>query len=441
MNNDSIAEAKMPHSTSSRSSAPLSPVSRAVSTELTSLSAAVLAWDDDWKKSHRDGRIRKTATPSSFGDAIQTIDSLSGTDLPAVVGASEFMPCVTLPGVPVDKYPEYLDFLYRATMAAMRVERPGLYNSIETSMAYYLTAVIVAVRVGVWSSTKKLPLERHAPSYESLYYDEKRDRLWVRAVPSASAAAAWRCALDTAPLVRPGTLEVMLMWCKVSPLVLCTACTGLYALSNTYSTPFVDEAVARYMRSTASPEAKQILRLDRSVVWDAARAAAVEGLSEVMVRTWTNDPLLAVTAERRIMTNEASLRASRLRGERVLAKLDLGETMLNLVSSDPGSVEHQRALWEAVARAKAGVQDTDDDNESVATALLDRVKGTGLDTLPEIPEENLSGSLTPLVPEMPPEVSLADRTAVANIIRNAHSTGEQAASVLGNMDADMPAEW
>jgi len=286
-------------------------------------------------------------------------------------------------------------------------------------------------------------MESYPVAEKAMYYDEKRERLWVQSARAAPASAAWRRAFDAAPLVRPGTLEVMLLWCKVSPLVLCTACTGLFALSGTYSTPFVDDAIARYMKGTAGPEAAKVLRLDRAVVWDAARAAAVEGMPDRLVHAWTDDPLLAVTAERRIMTNEAALHASRLRGERVLAKLDVGDTVLNLVSADPGGVEHQKALWEAVARAKEGLADGDDDNESVATALVGESRDGKLllGTLPDIEEEEAVDELSSLVPEMPPEVTLAERTAVADIIRHAHSSGRQAASVTNNLVDNMPVEW
>lgn len=435
----------MVHTSTSNSSrkVPRSPISRSSDTEVTSLSAAVIAWNEDWELANQKRRVRKNAVPASFGDAIQTTDSDAGGGAVAISGASAFMPCVTLPGVPLERYPEYLEFLYRATMAATCLEHPGLYSSISTPLAYYLTTVIVAVRVGTWASVRRLPVESYPVAEKALYYDEKRDRLWVQSARAVPASAAWRRALDAAPLVRSGTMETMLLWCKVAPLVLCTACTGLFALSGTYSTPFVDDAIARYMRGTAGPEASKVLRLDRAVVWDSARAASVEGMPDRLVHAWTDDPLLAVTAERRIMTSESSLRASRMRGERVLAKLNTGDTVLNLVSSDPGGVEHQKALWEAVARAKEGLVGQDDDAESVATALMDdsRDGKLGLATLPDIEEETASGTLTPLVPEMPQEVTLAERAAVRDIIRNAHSSGEQAASVSGNMVGNMPVEW
>jgi hypothetical protein len=381
--------------------------------------------------------------PPTFGDAIETVDSDADAGSAAVTGASDFMPRVTLPGLRVDRYPEYLAFLYRATMAAVRVEHPGLFDAIDTSYARYLTAVIVAVRVGVWASTGVLPIARYAPVESAVYYDAKRDRLWLQGASSATGADAWRLAYRAVPEVKPAALEAMLLWCKVAPLILCTACTGLYALSNTYSTPFVDDAMARYLRATASADTQRSMRLDRSLVWDTARAAAVDGMPERLVHAWTDDPLLAVTAERRIMTSEAALRASRLRGERVRAKLDAGDTVLNLVASDPGSVEHQKALWEAVARAKEEAVDSDDDNESVATALLgDSSEGklglASLSLLERIPEEE---ALTPGMLEEPPEVSIEDRAAVARIVRNAHSSMEQPASIAGNLDANMPVAW
>jgi hypothetical protein len=423
--------------------APSSPVARGSTSDVTSLCGAVLAWQEVWDKENPRERIRRTPVPDNFGDAIQLIDNDAGLDSPAVAGASVFMPCIRVPGLPAEKYPEYLGFLYRATMAATRAEHPGLYSALDTPMAYYLAAVIVAVRVGVWSSTKRIPALGYSALEEALHYDAKRDRLWLQGASVAKGCDMWRAAYHVAPVVRPGMMEVMLLWCKVAPLVLCTACTGLFALSNTYSTPFVDEAISRYMRSTASQEACVVLRLDRAVVWDAARAAAVEGLPERLVHAWTDDPLLAVTAERRIMTSEQALHASRLRGERVLQKLDVGDTVLNLVSSDPGSVEHQKALWEAVARAKSGLCETDDDSESVATALMEdsSERMLGLSHLSEIEEVSESGTATPHVMAEPPEVSLADRRAVADIIRNAHSTMEQPASVAGNMESDLPLEW
>jgi len=360
----------------------------------------------------------------TFGDEIRMITPVDAGGADVIANAASRIPHIVPDGMPAAAFPQHLVFLLRATYAALECDAPAVHHVLTSEGDRCCIATVVAVRVGMLLAMGPVPeAERHCIA-AGLAYDPKRGRLWVRAGKRDEYINQWRLAYAKTVDPPPASLEIMLMWCKVAPMIACMASCTEYALGGGYAVQCVQEAISRFMRQHMSPAAYHLARLDRQLTWDAARAASIAGYPKPLVRVWSFDPLMAVCAERRIMVGLEELSASRAREARLSASYTEGaaEAMSDTATaSDP-----QDVLWKAVAAARGALYLTDDDAASVATILME---DASMSRVASPAGSDGVRTARPSAPPTPPnEMSPDHRDQIRAAIRDAASSGQRAAS-------------
>jgi hypothetical protein len=379
--------------------------------------------------------VHKNHAPPSLGDPIAILTPVDTSRVDVVHNAASVIPKILVPGLPADRYPAYIAFLYRATLAALKCDHPALHRTLTEDGDYSVVGTAVAVHAGMVAAFGPTAAAEQHRVGSQLVYDTKRSRLWMRAGGTDDYANQWRITVEASPGPDAVALEVMLVWAKVAPLVACMASCLEYALGGGYSTRFVQDAISRYMKSRMSSAAYSTAYLKHALTWDVACAASISGYPAATARAWAVDPLLAVCAERRIMVDAESLRASREREARLRDSYD--DTMLEALSDRTAHGEVDDALWQAVSAARGAVLEPDDDACSVATALMQEATlGTTGD------EHDGTYTMVPSrAPTPPGEVSPQHRQEIQDIIRGAAASGARAMSETRNLYDTTSVRW
>jgi len=377
-----------------------------------------------WEALYPAERVVRNVVPASFGDTINRLVDWDASETNVVHAVTDVFPVIVIPGLPAARYPEYMSFLYRATVAALAVESPAIASSLDKSGSMSLVAAAVAVRAGTWAAMGVLPAGSKLSM--ALKYDPKRAAVWVRGATMDVRTSAWRTHLATVGDLSSNGLELMLHLCVVAPTMMCSAASATYSSGGMFGMEYVEDSVSRCLKARMTAAAYKVSGLSRAVMWDVMRNSSISGLPEAAVRAWGADPAVAVCASRRALTETHLIEWSRKRE----AKLR------SVVSPSPitvlGCLAKSDDIW-ADVRASMGRGVTklpDDDTVSMFTTS---------DTSPTPrPASPVRTAAVTRAPSPVREPSAEERQTFRDILAGAHSNDILADDALMGMNADMP---
>jgi len=287
----------------------------------------------------------------------------------ALVNEASLFPWIVIPNMPGEEYPRYAHFMIRATYAALCAIHPDKRIYFANGATVTTLLPIVGTRIGMLSSVGAPSTTAVSELSECFHYDVKRAKLYVRAARPAdtSVVSAFRAALGAAPPAPADSVELVLAWAMVAPTVLSYASAIFSAQHATQQAQYVQRAITEFLKTTMAPKALKLATLESALPWDSAEAASVSGYCEDVVAQWAVDPILAVTAERRIILDANSM--ARNNAREVQLKRKMVRARPASVATLPSAFEHSGMF--NFTRDDRTVVDDFDDAASMATALMD----------------------------------------------------------------------
>lgn len=215
------------------------------------------------------------------------------------------------------------------------------------------------------------------------------------------------------------------------------AASSEYALGSTYSVPFVQRSISSYLSSHMHPQAYAQAKLALPLTWDAAQMAALAGYPDAQVRLWATDPMMALGAERRVLSDPEAMETSRSRERDVSRRFQRSSG--SITSTHPAQATDE--LWSRVRAAAdyATASVALDDTVSLATALLENAED-GL----VAPTDSVSGQATAVpsrVPSPPHAMSLRQMDQIRDAARTAQAMSNRAASLMNGVTGQESVAW
>jgi len=386
-----------------------------------------------WLDANKHAAIPPYPGVAEVGDPIDPAVPYSTGGGGPVANAVSILPWVVAPDMPQESVARYIHFWIRATYAALLVQSPHLAGAFSNGAAAYTVIPAVGVRVGMIAALGMPPDAGKGEFSRALYYDSKRQCLWLRGATDGEGTVltSWRAALAATPDPDATAVEIALAWAHVAPMLASMSSAENYAIGNSYSVPFAQRAIADHMSAVLSAEKVRHAMLSRPVTWDTAAQASIEGYPSSWVLAWAADPILAVCAERRILVEVRDIAANKARETQARTRLAAIAPSRARVSAGPKRHEIWRALrtdmpdqWEVGSMATALAVDAElkpDDSASHISARR--------------PISILSGQYRA------PELPQAQKDRIATLMRNSRAADADVPSALYGAESDAPVKW
>jgi len=390
-----------------------------------------------WRTHNPPQYIKSNVVPDTFGGRIRMLTTHVASFGDIIDNPAGVVPWIGVADMPCSVYPAYVAFFLRAAYAWLRVTRPDLHRLMSNGSACNTIVPIIGVRAGVISDLGLAPLAVMSPIGNYLHYDTKRGKLWIRQVTSDPAFSLWIDAFNSTATVPAATVEAMLAWVSVAPLVACMGSAREFALGNSYTVPFVQRSISSYLNRQLRPEAYRHMCLASSLTWDTALCAAIQGQPSAVCRAWAMDPLLALCAERRVQSDEGLIAASKAQEREIARKFQRSASAV----SSPASPESADAVWSRVRAAADHLLERtrDDDSVSIATALLENAEDGILG-----PGDSITATQTAVPSRAPsprPQMASAHIEAIRAGALGAQQLPNAAASMLNGVRGDESVHW
>jgi len=353
---------------------------------------------DAWNAAHPPSYVRPNSVPESFGDKIEVLSKVSGGEV--YESAVSDIPWVIVDNMPASKYPQYMEFFLRATMAWIRTEDPAIHDAIAPGASMSTLVPITAIRCGMVHSVGVPSEQVRSPLSDFVHFDVKRSNLWITQASSDPKFCRWLSSMSRTPSVPSSTLEVLLAWCSVAPLVGCMASSMEYSMGMSYSVPFVQRSISQHMLTNMRPASYAAAGLGQPLTWDSAMQSALSGYTVSECASWASDALMALCSERRVQTDEASVEHSRARAAEVKKRARRREAM------SPTSPAAVGALWNTVRHAARSTAAREDDQVTLATGLMTKAREP--DVYPEESASNVHTAVPSRAPSPPAAMTRAD---------------------------------
>jgi hypothetical protein len=390
-----------------------------------------------WRTHNPPQHIKPNVVPDTFGSRIKMLTTHVSSFDDLVDNPAGLVPWIAVENMPCGTYPAYVAFFLRASYAWLRVTRPDLHRLMSNGSACSTIVPTIGVRAGVTSDLGLAPPAAMSPIGNYLYYDAKRSSLWVRQVTSDPLFSLWVDALNATATVPAATVEAMLAWVSIAPLVACMGAGREYALGSSYTVPFVQRSISSYLNRQLRPEAYRHMCLASPLTWDSALCASIQGQPSAVCRAWAMDPLLALCAERRVQSDEHLIAASKAQEREIARKFQRSASAV----SSPASPESADVVWSRVRAAADHIlgRARDEDTMSIATALLENAEDGILG-----PGDSVTAAHTAVPSRAPsprPQMTAAHINAIRAGALGAQQMPNAAASLLNGVRGDESVHW
>lgn len=226
---------------------------------------------------------------------------------------ADFVPIVTVPAMPAQRYPEFAAALVGPTIACLRLESPQLWLASNTRDLVRLVTAVVAARAGFWSAVNWVPPASAVLPEKALVYDTKRRALWLARSTGTKEHDLW-LAVNSLPVAHMrNEAEVVCHVSAVSPALALTGAVSLTQFGPAYVVGLMVRQVSAVLRMRMSEAAHAELALTDKFVVDGIRFGPMTGAPFAAARRWASDPLAAVSAQQRVAATQ--LEASELRAQ------------------------------------------------------------------------------------------------------------------------------
>jgi len=218
---------------------------------------------------------------------------------------ADFVPVVTVPGLPATRYPEFATALIGPTLACLRIEHPRMWIASNTTDLIRVVTAVVAARAGFWSAVNWVPEPCPSLPPKALVYDNKRRNLWLARSSGVKEHDSWLAihALGGSRMKNEG--EVVRHLSAVSPVLALTGAVALTQSGPAYTVGLMLKQVAKVLRARMSELAFRELGITDKFVSDALRFGPLTGALFAAARRWAADPLAAVLAQQRVAVTQA----------------------------------------------------------------------------------------------------------------------------------------
>jgi len=345
----------------------------------------------------------------------------------------DVVPWILVRDMPCSEYPKYLGFFLHASYAWLKITRPELHKEMSNGSSCNTIVPIVGVKAGMIESLG--PPCNSAPSAigSFLLYDAKRARLWIKPQADNPTYVLWQSAMATIPEVPGHTMTCMMAWCRMAPLLACMASSQEFSAGPSYSVPFVQRAISSYFQAVMDGRAYATMVLASPLTWDSAMYASISGYPSQACRAWAVDPLMALCAEKRAIVDQKAMDNSREREAEICRKFKRSSNT-SVAMDDAGATR-----WDHLRAAVDYVAATDDDNMSMATALLQDAPEYGVG-----PDDSVSAAHTQVPSRArtpPPAVTQAQMENIREAARRAQAMPNAAASMMRGVTGEESVVW
>jgi hypothetical protein len=338
-------------------------------------------------------------------------------------------PIVTIKNMPPAAYPEHIGYLTRATVAAASSDSAGVADMMHDRFVQQLAAMVVAVRCGTWASIGYVPQGAVHAASDCTVYQTDRSRAIRKPLAQAQHMGSWYVCFDRARQVGRTMLELAHWIAHLAPVLLGMQCMATATSVESFSIPYIQQAVTRHLKGKLSREAVAVANLGKPVVWDALLGASTHGLPKPVAMAWATDVLFQVQAQRRMMSTSAELAASRRQEEAV--KANVARTGIDFETASVVGIDTSFGTAVRAAHAQA----REDDIGSVVDDY-DWNDPTEHDMMWEHPASLASADCSP-----PPAMTPEDANVIRHAVRDAASIGPRAESELIDTNDNQEVVW
>jgi hypothetical protein len=226
--------------------------------------------------------------------------------------SSDVMPLVTIPEMPANEYPKYVQALTAYTLAELACQRPHLAAAARKVELTRIALLVVSVRVGVWAALGRTPVHQPSVSSEAVRWSNRNGCLVVRPAAVGDPTATWRQFLAMHPGLPSDSLEVAEALCGAAPLLFLMGSALLLQAGEVYAMHYLERDMSSFLRATLSAGASQLAMLELRPTWDTLNAAAIGGYRASIMRHISADHAFATAATMRISTHDRSALAKKL---------------------------------------------------------------------------------------------------------------------------------
>jgi hypothetical protein len=389
----------------------------------------------EWIDSHKPAVVRPNECPATFGDRIKFVTPCPFDDPAPFESEVLAIPWILVEGMPCSQYPRYMGFLLRAAYAWLKATRPDLHRTMSNGRSCNTIVPVMGVRAGMIASLGRPCDAVMSPIGRFLHYDVKRDRLWIRKMTRDHEFSRWADALTTVPDVPAPTMEAMMAWCGMAPLLACMGSSQEFSMGSNYTVPFVQRSISSYLLGHMRTEAYAAMCLAAPLTWDSAMLASISGYPTAACRVWAVDPLMALCAERRAQSDPAAITHSRNREREVLRRYSRPAS----ASSRAQDGAEVAAMWSQVRATTGYAAVQDEDAASMATDLMSDAPDDVLQ-----PEDSVTPSRTAVpsrAPTPPARMTSAQVESVREAARLAQQMPNAAPSLIQGASGSEAVRW
>lgn len=345
----------------------------------------------------------------------------------------DFIPIVTIEGLPTNRYPEFLPVLTSAAIACMRLAHPSLALALESVEFRKLVHVAVASRAGMWAAVNWTPACDISVPKRAIVYDKKTRNVWLSGTRGEPSHDLWLAMMSLKAPQMPDYGESLSHVSMVAPMCGVMAASLQTSLGPLYSFDIAMERVNSVLEARMGPVSASLLGVGSPEVTEVMTMSALTGVPLHVARVWAIDPLVAVGAQRRIAATPSEVAAAQRRE----ARLTSGRaTPASVPSYDAASTPgHADPMLDLVRAHKEELEAPDR-----APAIVDVDDGA-------LEPEEESRAVTPRaarsVMASEPRVGMtAEETRfIHEVARQAQQSAPPVPSMLNGADGEESAVW
>lgn len=399
--------------------------------EISAMEAVINDVNSAWTKANPHKFVAAAPAVAAHQFLVKSLMQWQAGDTSLIATSVDFIPVVTIEGMPTNRYPEYIPILTAATVACMRAESPHMSIALAGPTFQKIVALAVASRAGFWAAMNWAPKCTSFLPPRALAYDRKRRDLWLAGTSGDHTHDTWLALFaQTAPDVK-GYIRELHHVAIVSPMCGVMGASVQTALGSVYAFDLMMEKVLAVVNRRISGDLSIITGLTAAELTELLTSAPLTGAPVSAARVWASDPLVAVGAQRRIAVTRSEVRDA----EKREARFSSGrETPASLPSYDDVA---QSEFADPMLKLAAAAKSMADVPPSAPTILHE----SGAQSL-------ASGAATPRPAAGPASVSTheeemaeADRVFIQEVARHAQQSAPPVPSMLNGANDDESAVW
>lgn len=386
-----------------------------------------------WAKVNVHKYVRPGAVRAAHQYLVRSQKPWSDGESELMATSADFIPVVTIEGLPTNRYPEFLPVLTSAAIACMRLIHPSLALALESVEFRKLIHVAVAARAGMWAAVNWTPNCDTSVPRKAIVYDKKTRNVWLSGTRGEPAHDLWLAMMSLKAPQMPDYGEGLSHVAIVAPMCGVMAASLQTSLGPLYSFDLAMERVNTVLESRMGTSTAGLLGVGSAETTEVMTMAVLTSVPLQVAQVWATDPLVAVGAQRRIAATPSEVAAAKRRE----ARLTSGRaTPANVPSYDLASVAgHVDPMLDLIRAHKEELEAP----EQAPTVVNDAGEA-------EEPEEGASAATPRPARSVVDSVSRVGMTAeetrfIHEVARHAQQNAPPVPSMLNGANEDESAVW